>query len=229
MHQNPCFGRERNLKGRQIALAATLIIGVILLIYSVQVGVMIGSDWFGAHAQDQWHMNNYFVIDGQYAYILFGLATLAIGGLATGIAMTAFHEYKRTRKIILILAAAFIVAIVMTGLGFNTLDFMLGSFYWTNQTYPPPIQVALIGPVDVWNFYFFFFVVPLWASGFLIGSASAYFSFVLKPLKAAEDYVAKKNLGAMIHPAGGQKTFLAESKVVWRNSESTRQVFDNTN
>ena len=32
------------MKGRQIALAATLILGVILLIYSLQVGVMIGAD-----------------------------------------------------------------------------------------------------------------------------------------------------------------------------------------
>ena len=61
---------------------------------------MIGENWFGANAHDQWHMNNYFVIEGQYAYAIFGLATMIIGGLATGIAMTAFLEYKRTRKII---------------------------------------------------------------------------------------------------------------------------------
>jgi hypothetical protein len=217
------------MRGRQIALAATLIIGVILLSYSISVGVMIGQNWFGENAHQPWHMNNYFVLDAQYAYIIFGLATLAIGGLATGIAMTAFHEYKRTAKIILILAAAFVVAIIMTGSGFNTLDFMLGCFYWTNETYPQPIQLALFGPVDVWNYYFFFFVVPLWTSGFLIGSASAYFNFVYKPLRAAEEYVAKKNLGAIFHPADSQKTFLAESKAVWRNGESVRQVFDNTN
>lgn len=217
------------MRGRQIALAATLILGIVLLCYSLYIGAMIGENWFGANAHDQWHMNNYFVIEGQYAYAIFGLATMIVGGLATGIAMTAFLEYKRTRKIIIILSAAFIVAIAMTGLGFNTLDFMLGGFYWTNQTYPPPVQVALIGSVDVWNFYFFFCVVPLWTSGFLIGSASAYFNFIYKPLHAAEEYITKRNLGAMLHPTGGQKVYLAESKVVWRTSGLVQRKFDNIN
>jgi hypothetical protein len=229
MPPSPFSGRENPVKGRQIALAATLILGVLLLCYSIYIGVMIGQNWFGIHAHHLWHMNNYFVIEGQYAYSIFGLATMVIGGLATGIAMTAFVEYTRTRKIIIILGAAFAVAIIMTGLGFNTLDFMLGCFYWTNETYPPPVQVAVIGSVDVWNFYFFFCVVPLWMSGFLIGAASAYFSFVFKPLHAAEEYIAKRNFGAMLHPTGGQKTYLAESKVVWRSSGSTRQSFDNKN
>jgi len=229
MHPKPCFGREKKLKGRRIALAATLILGILLLCYSLHIGVMIGQNWFGVNAHDQWHMNNYFVIEGQYAYAIFGLATMIIGGLATGIAMTAFLEFKRTRKIIITLAAAFIIAITMTGLGFNTLDFMLGCFYWTNQTYPPPDQVALIGPVDVWNFYFFFCVVPLWASGFLIGSASAYFSFTYKPLHAAEEYIAKRKTDLIFQPTAGQRTYFAESKAVWRSNCSVQQKFDNIN
>jgi hypothetical protein len=223
------FRKGEYLRGRQIAFAATLILGIFLLCYSLYIGVMIGQNWFGAHANDMWHMNNYFVIEGKYAYAIFGLATMIIGGLATGIAMTAFLEYKRTRKIIIILAAAFIIAITMTGLGFNTLDFMLGYFYWTNETYPPPIQVAVIGPVDIWNFYFFFCVVPLWTSGFLMGSASAYFSFIYKPLQTAEEYIAKRNLGSMLHPTVGAKTYLAESKAVWRSSGSLQRNFDNIN
>jgi hypothetical protein len=217
------------MRGRQIALAIALTLGVILLCYSLYVGVMIGADWYGKEATFQWHMNNYIVMDAQYAYSLFGLATMAIGGLATGLAMSSFFNYTKTKKHILILTVAFFIAIVMTGLGFNTLDFMLGSFYWTNMTYPPPVQVVLFGPVDVWNFYFFFFVAPLWASGFLMGSATAYFTFIYKPLRAAEAYVAKKNLGAMIHQTSLQKEYVAESKVFWRNRSVLKETFENTN
>lgn len=189
---------------------------------------MIGADWFGAHAHDQWHMNNYIVLDAQYAYIIFGLTTMIIGGLATGVAMTSFLNYKRTKKTILILLTAFIIAIIMTGLGFNTLDFMLGCFYWTNQTYPPPVMVPLFGAVDVWNFYFFFFIVPLWVSGYMIGSSSAYFSFIYKPLRAAEEYVAKKNLTSMLHQTQ-PKAYFAESGSHWRHSAVTAKAFDSTN
>lgn len=217
------------MRGKQIALASALVLGVILLCYSLYVGVMIGADWYGKEATFQWHMNNYIVMDAQYAYSLFGLATMAIGGLATGLAMSSFFNYTKTKKHILILTVAFFIAIVMTGLGFNTLDFMLGSFYWTNMTYPPPVQVVLFGPVDVWNFYFFFFVAPLWASGFLMGSATAYFTFIYKPLRAAEAYVAKKNLGAMIHQTSLQKEYVAESKVFWRNRSVLKETFENTN
>jgi hypothetical protein len=116
----------------------------------------------------------------------------------------------------------------MTGRGFNTLDFMLGCFYWTNQTYPSPVQVPLIGAVDVWNFYFFYCVVPLWASGYLMGSASAYFTFIYKPLQAAEAYVAKKNLGSILHQTQ-PNAYFAESKVHWRSQSVTSTTFDSTN
>jgi hypothetical protein len=225
----PSFGRENNMRGRQIALSIALIMSVVLLCYSLYIGVMIGADWYGKDATFQWHMNNYIVMDGQYAYSIFGLATMVIGGLATGLAMSSFLNFTKTKKHILILVPAFFVAIAMSGLGFNTLDFMLGSFYWTNMTYPPPVQVALIGPVDVWNFYFFFFVVPLWFSGFLMGSATAYFTFIYKPLRTAEAYIAKKNLGAMIHQSSPQKEYVAESKVFWRNRSVIREAFDTTN
>ena len=217
------------MRGKQIALASALVLSVILLCYSLYVGVMIGAEWYGVNATFQWHMNNYIVMDAQYAYSLFGLATMAIGGLATGLAMSSFFNYTKTKKHILILTGAFFIAIVMTGLGFNTLDFMLGSFYWTNMTYPPPVQIALFGPVDVWNFYFFFFVAPLWFSGFLMGSATAYFTFIYKPLRAAEAYVAKKNLGAMLHHNTQQKEYVAESKVFWRNRSLLKETFENTN
>jgi hypothetical protein len=187
------LGREKYLRGH-IALWVMLIAGVILLFYSVYIGVMIGSDWFGANASFQWHMNNYIVLEARYAYSFFGLATLAIGGLATGLAMSAFFTFTKSKKHMLVLAAAFFVAIVMTSLGFNTLDFMLGSFYWTNMQYPPPVHVALFGPVDVWNFYFFFFVAPLWAGGFIMGLAASYYAFSYRLKHSAAAYIAKKNV-----------------------------------
>ncbi len=215
------------MRGR-IALCLLLIVGAILLVYSLNVGVMIGADWYGKDATFQWHMNNYIVMDGQYAYSIFGLATMAVGGLATGLAMAAFFTFTKTKKHILILIAAFFIAIVMSGLGFNTLDFMLGSFYWTNMQYPPPVQVPLVGAVDVWNFYFFLFVVPLWASGFIIGSASSYFACVYRPRCAAGAYVAKKNFAGMI-TQNTQKEYVAESKVFWRTRKIIEQPFDKTN
>lgn len=215
------------MRGRQIALVVALILGVSLLCYSIYVGVMIGADWYGEDATFQWHMNNYLVMDAKYAYSIFGLATMAIGGLTTGIAMSAFFSFNKTTKLALALMATFFIAIVTSGLGFNTLDFMLGSFYWTNQTYPPPVQIGFFS-VDVWNFYFFFFVVPLWLGGFLIGSASSYFGFVYQPKRAAATYMAKKNLAGMLNQPQS-KSYLAESKVIYRSRGPIKENFDNTN
>jgi hypothetical protein len=182
------------LRGR-IALGITLTLGVVLLAYSLYIGVMIGADWFGANSSFPWHMNNYVVMEAKYAYSIFGLGTLAVGGFATGLAMSSFFTFAKNRKHMLILISAFFVAIIMTGLGFNTLDFMLGSFYWTNMQYPPPVQVPFFGSVDVWNFYFFFFVAPLWAGGFIVGLATSYYGFIYRPNSAAAFLAAKENLG----------------------------------
>jgi len=181
------------LRGK-IALGIMLTLGVVLLAYGLYIGVMIGADWFGADASFPWHMNNYVVMEAKYAYSIFGLATLAIGGLATGLAMSSFFTFTKTRKHMLVLIVAFFVAIIMTGLGFNTLDFMLGSFYWTNMQYPPPVQIPFFGSVDVWNFYFFFFVAPLWAGGFIVGLATAYYGFVYRVNRFNAALTVGKNL-----------------------------------
>lgn len=218
---------RKNLRGR-IALCTMLTVGAILLLYSLNIGFMIGSDWFGANASFPWHMNNYIVMDAKYAYSIFGLGALAVGGLATGLAMSAFFAFSRTKKHIITLACSFFVAIILTGLGFNTLDFMLGSFYWTNMTYPPPVQVPFFGSVDVWNFYFFFFVAPLWAAGFLLGTATSYYAFVYQPKRAAAAYIAKKNLAGMLSQTAHAK-YLAESTVSPRSHKLLKQTFDSTN
>ncbi len=206
-----------------------IIVGAVLLYYSLNIGVMIGADWFGKDAAFQWHMNNYVVMDAKYAYTVFGLATMVIGGVATGLAISGFFKFTRTTKHIAALVTAFFVAIITTGLGFNTLDFMLGSFYWTNMQYPPPVQVPFFGSVDVWNFYFFFFVIPLWLSGFLMGSATSYFAFVYRPKHAAAAYVAKKNLAGMLGQTVPKKQYIAETTVFPRSRSVLKQSFDNTN
>ncbi|MCL5877501.1 MAG: hypothetical protein M1540_06790 [Candidatus Bathyarchaeota archaeon] len=217
------------MRGKQIAIGLILTLSVVLLCYSLYIGVMIGADWYGKDSEFQWHMNNYIVMDAKYAYSIFGLATMAIGGLATGLAMAAFFIVTKTKKHILMLVTAFFVAIAMSGLGFNTLDFMLGSFYWTNMTYPPPVQVPVFGAVDVWNFYFFFFVVPLWFSGFLMGSAASYYAYVVQPKQAATAYVANKNFGKMIAQASLHKDYLAESKAFSVTRKIIKENFDNIN
>jgi hypothetical protein len=215
------------MRGR-IALCIGLTVGLSLLLYSLYIGVIIGADWYGKDATFLWHMNNYIVMEAQYAYSIFGLATMAIGGLATGLAMAAFTTITKTKKHIVVLAAAFFVAIALSGLGFNTLDFMLGSFYWTNMTYPPPVMVPLIGAVDVWNFYFFFFVVPLWFSGFLMGTSTSYYTFIYKPRRAAAAYIAKKNPPTMLKPAANT-SFIAESTVLPKNQRGRQPAFDTGN
>ena len=213
-------GREKYLRGR-IALWIMLIFGVILLFYSVSVGVMIGSDWFGNRASFPWHMNNYIVIEAKYAYSYFGLASLAIGGLATGLAASAFFAFAKSKKHRLALACSFFVAIILTGLGFNTLDFMLGCFYWTNMKYPPPVQVAVLGFVDVWNFYFFLFVVPLWLGGFIMGLASSYYAFVYYPKHLGAMYAIKKNYMKILSQTAQKnaetKEYVIESATFSRN------------
>jgi hypothetical protein len=173
----------------------------------------MGSEWFQEKSADQWHMNNYFVIDAKYAYCIFGLAALAIGGLSTGLTASVFLAHRKTMKQTLVEFGSFFSAILLTGLGFNTLNFMLGSFYWTNMQYPPPVAVPILGGVDVWNFYFFLFIIPLWAGGFFFGLAATHYAFIYHPYQKAQAYIAKKKLAPMVHP---KKEILAESAVLTR-------------
>ena len=212
------------MRGRQIVLGLLLIFGIFLLCYSFYIGTIIGADWYGKDATFQWHLNNYIVMDAQYAYTFFGLAALAAGGLATGIAMALFFTFNKTKKHVLILAAAFFAAIGLSGQGFNTLDFMLGCFYWTNMTYPPPVQVAIIGAVDVWNFYFFLFVVPMWLSGLLIGSVSSYAAFVL-PKHRSVSYARNNNLAVTLKKI----EYVTESAVYSRNRGVKQPPFEKLN
>jgi len=219
------------LRGRSAVLLA-LTVGTLLMLCSLNIGFIIGSEWFGHNASFPWHMNNYIVIEAQYAYSYFGLAALAIGGLATGIAMTAFFKFIKSKRHRLALIVSFFVAIVLSGLGFNTLDFMLGNFYWTNMQYPPPVQVAFLGSVDVWNYYFFFFVAPLWFGGLLMGLAMSYAAFVYQPKASAAAIAMKRNLklpGLIMQETTEPREYIAESRVFWRTRRIIKQTIETKN
>ncbi|MCW4002341.1 MAG: hypothetical protein NWE95_00280 [Candidatus Bathyarchaeota archaeon] len=210
---------------RVVLIIVLLLVGAVLLINSLNIGFDIGSVWFGEQATSQWRMNNYIFLEAQYAYGFFGLATLAIGGLATGIALPAFFFFAKSRKVRIASAGFFFGAIILTGLGFNTLDFMLGCFYWTNMTYPPPVHVAVLGYVDVWNFYFYLFVVPLWLGGFLMGLAMS-FGAMVHPQKAlTANYALSKQLklpGLIMQETGQPQEYFAESRVFTRKRKITK-------
>ena len=197
-----------------IVICLLLMIAFVLLMYGINVGVNIGAEWYNEKATHEWHMNNYFVIDGKYAYSIFGLTTLAFGGLCTGLALSVFWTHRKTIKQAILHTIPFFAGIILSGLGFNTLNFMLGSFYWTNMQYPPPVIVPIFGSVDVWNFYFFLFVIPLWTGGLFFGVALAHYLFIYRQYQAGSIYAAEKKLDPMIHM---KKEYIAESAVLSRN------------
>lgn len=201
------------MKERSVPIMGLLlIVAMSLLYYSISVGLTIGAEWYSEKATHQWHMNNYFVIDGIYAYNVFGLASVVIGGLFTGLALSTFWVHNKTLKQTLLQGASFFAAIILSGLGFNTLNFMLGSFYWTNMQYPPPVAVPVLGSVDVWNFYFFLFVVPLWTGGLFFGLLLIRYACFYRPYKMATNNVSKR-LTSMVYQ---NKEYLAESTMVTR-------------
>ncbi len=93
------------MRKRRALLIVAVSIGILLLCYSLNVGVTIGSVWFGEKANEPWRMNNYYIIEGKYAYIFYGLTSLALGGLATGLSLPAFSSKVKSRKCLLALAA----------------------------------------------------------------------------------------------------------------------------
>jgi hypothetical protein len=148
-------------------------VGIIMLALSVDVANIIGAPLLTTRANDPWHMNNYFVVTVSQAYIYFSFLPLFLGGLFAGMAIPAFFSTSTVKKR-MVLAAFFALAVGCLALGFNTFDYLLGCFYFPNN-HPQPAFVdwMLVSfSMDVWNFYFFLFIVPLGASGVLLGFAS---------------------------------------------------------
>jgi hypothetical protein len=99
--------------------------------------------------------------------------------------------------------------------------------------YPPPVQVAVLGTVDVWNYYFFFFVIPLWLGGFIMGLAASYYAFSYRPKHSAAAYIVKKNLTGVLSQTAQKtaeaKEYIAESTVFSRSRKIIKQTFENAN
>jgi hypothetical protein len=152
-------------------LLSLAVIGIVLFLVSIHTALYVGAPWFDERANEQWRMNNYIIIPGVIAYVLCAFTPWFLGALFTGVSIPAFFSRSliKKQKYLFIFC---MLAIGLTTLGFNTFDFMLGCFYWTFQVDPAPVIVDLVlfsFPVNAWNFYFFYFLVPLWASGFCIG------------------------------------------------------------
>jgi hypothetical protein len=170
------------LKSKTIILLTLAIIGVVLLLFSVHSALYVGAPWFSDRANEGWHMNNYIVIPGVVAFVACAFVPWFLGGVFTGVVIPAFFSssFLKKQKYLFIFC---LLAIGLTTLGFNTFDFMLGCFYWTNMVDPAPVVVDLVLTsfyVNAWDFYFFCFLVPLWASGFCLGFAVVAKFFRLK-------------------------------------------------
>lgn len=163
-----------------IALAL-LALGALLLFFSVHSAFYVGAPWFNERASEAWHMNNYFIVPGLVAFIGFAFVPWLFGGVLIGVFVPAVYCLRgKGRRWLIVLALA------MSGLialGFNTFDFMLGCFYWTNMTEPAPVLVDLVFCafyMNAWDFYFFGFLVPLLAGGFCFGASGALAACKLK-------------------------------------------------
>ncbi len=158
------------MKRKSILLICLLVVGLVLLGFSWHSAMYVGAPWFNERANEGWHMNNYIVIPGLVAYVACAFMPWFLGGLFAGAVVPAF--FSKSFKNHKLLFGFFVAALGLTALGFNTFDFMLGCFYWTNMTDPAPVVLDLLffsTVVNAWDFYFFCFLVPLWLSGFFIG------------------------------------------------------------
>lgn len=157
---------------RNAVLAALLLVGVVLLLVSIDTSFFVAEPWFNERAHDEWHMNNYIVVPGFIAFVFFSFLSWFLGAFFVAFTLPSFGKFAYSKRKWLI--ATFILGIFFSCLGFNTFDFMLGCFYWTNGCEPPPVMIDLMVTsfgVNAWNFYFFFYLVPLYASGICFGLA----------------------------------------------------------
>lgn len=161
------------MKPKNIILLALAIVGVVLLFFSLHSALYVGEPWFNERAFEEWHLNNYIIVPGWFAYVFCSFIPWFLGGFFFGVIIPAFLSHSRLHKQKYLLVFA-ILALGLTALGFNTFDFMLGCFYWTEMVDPAPVIVNLLVAsfyVNAWDFYFFCFLVPLYLSGFCLGFA----------------------------------------------------------
>lgn len=167
------------LNRKSLGLVLLALFGLVLLFLSVHTALYVGETWFTDRAYESWHLNNYIVVPGWFAYVFGAFVPTFLAGLFMAVCVPAFFSRSllKEQKYLFVF---FLLAVGCGALGFNTFDYMLGCFYWTNGVDPSPVLVDMIFTsfsLNAWNFYFFWFLVPLGLSGFCIGASVIYCFF----------------------------------------------------
>ena len=164
------------MKHLRILLGFLLVVGIALSAFAFYMSWVYGQMWLSDKASEPWRMNNYISVPCWFAYAVFGVVFLWLGSLLSGATLAGGLFYRLFTKIRWKKAFATITAsLILVAIGFNTLDWMNGWIYW-NMGNPIP-QVVLVPflnfqiPIDAWNFYFFFIILPLATSGFVVSFA----------------------------------------------------------
>jgi hypothetical protein len=158
--------------------------GLILLLLCLDTAWVIGEPLLTTRANDPWNMNNYFQVTVSQAYIYFAILPWVLSAALAAATMPAFFSTASVKKRMLLVIPAF-ASLFLGALGFNTFDWMLGCFYFPNN-HPAPAHVDWMlfsFNMDVWNFYFFMFLVPLFVGGFLLGLVPIVLRYRFKGLK----------------------------------------------
>ncbi len=157
---------------RRLLLVLVLIVGVGLVVVGWNTGISIGTIWLHPTEAwaEQWHLNNFIMINAKMAYVVFGLLLLLFGGMFSGATLPIFFARKKTAL------ATFFLAVILTAIGFNTLDYMLNGYFWNlGNVVMQPLPLPFVGAssilLDPWIIYFFWLIVPLWVGGFMVGFA----------------------------------------------------------
>jgi hypothetical protein len=165
-------------------LLVGLVGGVLLSFFAFYMSTFYGNHWLTEATDFGWHLNNYVVVPSWIAYGGFGVGALWLGGLLSGVLLSCGFFFrlfsKRHWKGALALTLA---AVSLATIGFNTLDWMCGNEYWAGGAAVAK-EVSLFGngrfELNAWNYYFLFLVLPLFASGFLIGLCSVWLCKLLR-------------------------------------------------
>lgn len=159
---------------KPITLIIVLLIGTGVSYLGFQDLFWLGMKWFSSRAADQWWLNTYTAIAAKDSFLYLGVISLWLGGIFAGVSVVLI--LTRFPKASL---APFFAAIVFTGLGFNTLDWMLSGSYSLGAFSLWPFNLSLV--LESWNWYIFLGVVPTFLGGAFISLATT--AAALKMLK----------------------------------------------
>jgi hypothetical protein len=134
-----------------LVVLVCIVAGVALSIYSLGNLKMLGDSWYTTEDAFQvWSLAPFWVVPAHEALSTGGLLAMWLGGFFGGLGLALFHN----RSCLI----GFFACPIFTGLGFNTLDWMMA----------PIIASTGAAWQATWFFYFFQSVVPFWFGGFLI-------------------------------------------------------------